>query len=409
MIRRDVRAGPGAPPVSGVSTAAARGLPSALTGYLRTNWSRDPFSYGSYSFLAAGSGEADRAVAAAPVCERLFFAGEAFNPRDQSSVHAACESGRAAADAVLGTGHGRIAVIGAGMAWLAAAERLAGAGRAVVVLEPRERIGGRVWTDRRLGVPLDLGASWIHGPDGNPVTALAERAGAARVETDDSAILRGADGRQIWQLFAPDWIATVLGEVSLGASYEEMNQAEAQAAFDAFGIGYKGRGVIFPGGYDRVFDALAGDYEMRLAAVVRGVAHGGDGVAVALADGSEMRADAAIVTVPLGVLQRCSVAFAPALPPAKTAAIARMGMGTLDKLYLVFEEAFWDREVTMILTPETGLARGQFTVWLNFEPYLGAPALLAFNYGPQARALSGETDEALLERALGVLRAAYPG
>ena len=54
-------------------------------------------------------------------------------------------------------------VIGAGMAGLAAARHLRSLGASVIVLEGRNRIGGRVWTDRTLGDPVDMGASWIHG------------------------------------------------------------------------------------------------------------------------------------------------------------------------------------------------------------------------------------------------------
>ena len=61
-----------------------------------------------------------------------------------------------------------VVVVGAGMAGLAAARRLADEGVEVTVLEARERIGGRMWTDTSLGVPIDLGAAWIHGTDGNP-------------------------------------------------------------------------------------------------------------------------------------------------------------------------------------------------------------------------------------------------
>ncbi|WP_051021052.1 FAD-dependent oxidoreductase [Synechococcus sp. PCC 6312] len=62
-----------------------------------------------------------------------------------------------------------VIVIGAGVAGLAAARILQDQGQRVLVLEGRNRIGGRVWTNRSLdGLPLDLGASWIHGIEGNP-------------------------------------------------------------------------------------------------------------------------------------------------------------------------------------------------------------------------------------------------
>ena len=68
----------------------------------------------------------------------------------------------------------RVIVVGAGFAGLAAANALRNAGVEVVVLEARARLGGRAWTADVAGVPVDLGASWIHTPVGNPMARLAQ-------------------------------------------------------------------------------------------------------------------------------------------------------------------------------------------------------------------------------------------
>ena len=92
----------------------------------------------------------------------------------------------------------RTLVIGAGLAGLSAARRLQAAGRDVLVLEARDRIGGRVWTSTRWPeLPLDLGATWIHGVRGNPMTALADDIQAKRLRTEyDRSVLHDVDGSE---------------------------------------------------------------------------------------------------------------------------------------------------------------------------------------------------------------------
>src|SRR5690242_4707355 len=78
----------------------------------------------------------------------------------------------------------KVLVIGAGAAGLAAAADLQARGIAVTVLEGRDRIGGRVWSHKDFGVSLDLGASWISGRNGNPVSKIAADLGIDTTPTD---------------------------------------------------------------------------------------------------------------------------------------------------------------------------------------------------------------------------------
>src|SRR5206468_592062 len=77
-----------------------------------------------------------------------------------------------------------VIVIGAGAAGLAAAAELARAGRSVLVLEARERVGGRCWTRRMAGleIPVELGAEFIHGK-AEATHALLRQAGIAAVDS----------------------------------------------------------------------------------------------------------------------------------------------------------------------------------------------------------------------------------
>lgn len=386
-------------PARGVEAKAA-----GLRGYLRTNWSRDPFALGSDSYLAKTERQADRRDLAAPVDDRLFFAGEAVHPRYNSTVHAAYESGRAAAKDLLKTQAKSIAVIGAGISGLAAAHRLAQKpDREVSVLEARPRIGGRIWTNHELGLPLDLGASWIHGTRGNPITGLARRADAELVATDERYVIRGRKGRRLDDDEVPDWLENVVYFQHDAAA--DISQLDLQAFEDE--PEYSGRQVIFPAGYGSILSSLEGPYQTRLDTKVTKIVHGADGVTLHTTQGRQSF-DAVLVTLPLGVLKRGSVTFQPALSTRKQRAIRRLGVGTLDKLYLLFDEAFWDRRATWIVTPENGLPEGHFNQWLNLDNYLDAPLIMAFNGGPPALELSSYSDDALVQMALRTLKRAYP-
>ncbi|MEM9168023.1 MAG: FAD-dependent oxidoreductase [Pseudomonadota bacterium] len=406
MMERRVLLTSAAATVAAALTATMQPLPvraqSPLRpkGYLRTNWSKDPFAFGSYSYTAKGSSMRDRRRLAAPIDDKVYFAGEACHPDYNSTVHAAYESGVMAGEAVEKTGKERIAVIGAGMSGLAAASRLAGAGRSVTVFEARDRIGGRVWTNADLGTPLDLGASWIHGVRKNPLTALSDRLDVARVATDDSSVIRGNGGSRLRS--SPSWMRGIETQLSAGTELSTLNLLAYALQSD-----YGGEDVIFPGGYSALFKGLAGPYVVKTNSAVTSVSI--DDAGVTLAVGDEAAAfDAVVVTLPLGVLKRETVRFIPPLPEEKRTAIERLGFGLLDKLYLQFETVFWDKSPTWIELPETRLPRGQFNQWLNIYKYTGAPIIAAFNGASPARDLATLDDDALLSRALTALQRAYP-
>ncbi len=77
-----------------------------------------------------------------------------------------------------------VIVVGAGITGLRAAQKLQQDGQRVLLLEARNRIGGRIGTDTDNGQPLDLGVPWIHGIRGNPITTLANQPGATLITTD---------------------------------------------------------------------------------------------------------------------------------------------------------------------------------------------------------------------------------
>ena len=372
-----------------------------MLGYLRTNWSQDPYAYGSYSHIAKGAWRKDHRRIAAPIANRVFFAGEAANPHRNSSVHAALETGRTAAKDLLAQKHQRIGIIGAGISGLVAAHTLAKAGREVQVIEARSRIGGRIHSDSSLGFAADLGASWLHGIDGNPLTELVGKAGMRKYVYQSSTIAR-ADGRELAENDYPAWIEEVIGyDNHAGTSEAYLNKWAY-----LFGSDYSGDEYLFPDGYQQMLDLFIDDYTVILNQPIREISYDANGVSVT-SDSLNQTFDAVIVTVPLGVLKKGDIRFTPPLPQDKQGAIDRLGFGVLDKIYLQFDKVFWDKDIQNIITPFNNQPQGYYNSWVNLYPVTGKPVLIAFNGGPAAHALSSQSDDTVVQGALSTILSAY--
>ncbi len=305
-----------------------------------------------------------------------------------------------------------------------------------------------MWTDRSLGVPLDLGASWIHGVRSNPLTALADQLGARRIATDyDDHAIRDHTGRRLSageRRAIARGLAEVLARVDADSERRDTDRDLAAAIAEVvadlepsprerellayaitgvieheyataiadlsqferdYGDAYGGGDVIFADGYDQLTRALADGLDVRTGHPVAAIAHAAGGVTVATARGA-ITADRAVVTLPLGVLKAGAVAFDPPLPRRKQAAIAALGVGVLDKLYLRFPRVFWD-DATLLGHVAPAGAAGQWAESLNLHALTGQPILLLFNAGAYAATLAAMTDDAIVAAAMAALRAMY--
>lgn len=349
-----------------------------------------------------------------------------------------------------------VVVVGAGVAGLAAARALRQAGRQVTVLEGRERIGGRVVTSRAWSdLPCDLGASWIQGARRNPVADLAETWGLPTKATDpdEATVLRPGGGRvtaeeasaidgwvkRLFEAVAEEiarlgddavalglgpLVARLLGEaVAEGeitaAQRADVEQALAAAIENEYAAdldelslpyydaaeGTGGAHLLLPRGYDEVPRRLAEGLDVRLGHIVTAVEHGDTGVKVVTSRGA-FEAQRVVVTLPLGVLRRGGVAFRPALPASKLAAIRRLGMGVLDKLFLRFPRAFWG-DLSHDLIGFVGQPRGAWAETVDLQHVYGKPVLMCFLAGTRAREAEALTDEQVVASAMGWLRQAF--
>jgi monoamine oxidase len=344
-------------------------------------------------------------------------------------------------------------VVGAGVSGLTAARLLSGAGRRVVVLEARDRVGGRVWTDRRDGRVTDMGASWIHGITDSAVHAAADAAGLAMVEftvggyqVDGRPIAYyGPDGARLSDAetlaFAADVHAVdaallpAIEASSMTDSYREVTEtALADQGWDdertervreylqhrteeqygawiedlaAHGLDddvTDGDEVVFPDGYDRLPENLGRGLDVRLEHVVTRVEWSPDGVVVTT-DRGPFTAATAIVTVPVGVLQSEDFVVSPPLPESHAAALGRLRMNAFEKVVLRFPTAFWERDVYAIR--QLGPDGARWHSWYDLTRLHGEPTLLTFAAGPAAREIRGWDESRVVESVLAQLRRLY--
>jgi polyamine oxidase len=429
------------------ATASARGkrrIP-ALLGTCSSRWGKDPFALGAYSYPGGGSLPGDRSSLAAPIGGRLFFAGEATSSDYPCTVHGAWLSGVRAAEQVVESGARSAVVIGAGMSGLAAAHTLLAAGVAVEVVEARQRAGGRMITDNSLGYPADLGASWIHGPRGNPVMKLARGFDLPTRRFDGGRMVVGQpDGSTsgLAGLMNPLKLLRAIHRMDLagerlgpdGTLQQAIDEAVAalrtdpkeehiirQLAYHGYasgsaadpdrlswhgldeGTGFAGLDRIIVPGYSALIERLADDLPIRFSQVVRRIETRSGGARVTTA-GRAFSAEAVVVTLPLGVLKSGSIDFDPGLPAPKQAAMGRLGMGQVHKLALLFDEVFWDDADTIVfLRPEIGRS----PVFFNLHRTTGLPALVMWHVGRAATAMEARAEAQVAEDALDALEAMY--
>lgn len=328
-----------------------------------------------------------------------------------------------------------VLIIGGGIAGLTAARKLTEAGLRVILLEARDRLGGRIYTHHTAEYPVELGAEFVHGRP-EEIFALAAEAGVPIVpvqgnfcsKANGSWANAGGLMAEVDELFSsmptdgPDQSFRHYLDHT-GAS-EEVRQ---QALRYVEGFHAANPSVISVQSLVRdsqAEEAISGDHQYRMAQgyglLVDAVLHRIDhqrcrivtnavvneiqwqkGQVVVRTSTGEFQAPRAIVTLPLGVLKGNSVAFSPPLL-AKQNAISFLEMGPVIRVSLCFSSKFWEQKPE---TDDLGFLftdDAHFPTWWSSNP-LPSPILTGWAAGSYAAKHSGKSHDEITNRAIQAL------
>jgi monoamine oxidase len=347
----------------------------------------------------------------------------------------------------------RVIVIGAGLAGLVAAGLLRGKGFEVIVLEARDRVGGRVWTFDLQGQPVELGANAIEGVRTNSVYEFCRRRGIKTVPLDEGSFqVYDVDGKPFTEAEITQWsqqavaamqATQALNEARIRQGLPDVTLAEAlqltadksprparEARFRAWALSAgvelsagenlsrlslrnywaaedKDASRIVrhrvPTGLNHVLKLLAQDLDVRLSRRVKAVRIEKDHVKIET-DKESFEADRVLVTLPLGVLKAGDVAFSPTLTVKKQRAIAALGISAAHKVVLRF-----DRRIAPLPDPLLGhvdAVAGRFVEWSRLQDQ-PATVLSVWSHGEAARKLEQAGRAKAVEQAMAVLRGMF--
>lgn len=334
----------------------------------------------------------------------------------------------------------KVIIVGAGIAGIAAANELKKAGIDSLILEARDRFGGRICIDHSFGIPIGRGASWEHGMIQNPINSLIYQfttecfyinfnnvtyydrnyKAIPRNQTkefishfNDLSIKASKKYYNRTDISLADAIKEFLNPEQLteieqdlfkrkltyfqnyvGDDYEKLSPNEGNLE-DAL---TKGQGFLIDG-YEAIINGLAKTCSIQFNTEVTAINEKPDAVEV-ISNKGNYSADFVIVTVPLGVLKKHSIAFDPPLPAKKLSAIERLGMGLFNIIALEFPTAFWPEEIQAFFSPNHTAC----STFINLYSYIKRPILLGYVGGETARTFETKTDTEILESTIDLLK-----
>jgi len=320
-----------------------------------------------------------------------------------------------------------VAVIGAGGAGITAAKQLAAAGHAVMLLEARDRVGGRAFTDTSsVGVPWDRGCSWLHASQVNPWVAYARANGFDPVPDawprrlyDGTKSLEEADLAELRQLRQRmDAELEAAGRRGLDVPAEQaFTQATLQdpwypvaaagltawegvepagfSALDSFHYVDRGEDMVVEKGYGALLAHYAKGVDVRLRTPVTRLRWTGRGVALDTPAGT-LSAQVAVVAVPSTMVAHGGLVFSPHLPMDVLQAHHDLPLGLMNKVALRFKRNFVADEATRVLRQRGSGWRGMSYIVRPWDENV----VIGLSAGALAHELEAAGEQASVEHAL---------
>ncbi|KAM6184896.1 lysine-specific histone demethylase 2 [Rhynchocyon petersi] len=354
-----------------------------------------------------------------------------------------------------------VIVVGAGPSGIAAARQLCNFGIKVMVLEAKDRIGGRVWDDKSFnGIAVGRGAQIVNGCINNPISLMCEQLGISMYKFGERCDLIQEGGRITDPTLdkrmdfhfnalldvVSEWRKdkTQLQDVPLGEKMEEIykgfikesgihfSELEEQVLhFHLSNLEYAcgsslyqvsarswdhnevfaqfaGDHALLTPGYSIIVEKLAEGLDIHLKSPVQSIDYSGDDLQVTTADGTIHTAQKVLVTIPLALLQKGAIQFNPPLLEKKMKAINSLGAGIIEKIGLQFPYRFWDHKIQGAdffghVTPDVS-KRGLFAVYYDMDPQKQQSVLMSVIAGEAVEVMKNLDDKQVVQQCMAVLR-----
>lgn len=353
-----------------------------------------------------------------------------------------------------------VIVVGGGISGLTAANYLVSSKKRVLLIEATNRIGGRILSLPILDKAIDLGASWIHGIKNNPIKKIANELNLKTIATtytsqdlfskfssfdlynSQGEALTSSQVSKLIQLnedftnYLDEKFTTQENNTSMeealnsfskdhGTPKEELNNLKfmvrstysyehgeelkklsANVEQPYTNSMVTGNDVVFPLGYSQILKHFMRKPKILFSKKVTHIHYHKKYVSI-FTNQKSFKSQQVIISVPLGTLKANQIEFTPSLPDWKKNAILKLGFNTYNKIYLIFDNVFWDKEKEWIAYIPSDKYINESIEIMNYYKVTGKPILLVFTAGKLARTIETWSNENIIKYFINILKNIY--